>query len=94
MIAYSCENSVIIIKRNSPPKLKQKAVLNLSFRMQNIGRENPSGKSIADLPSPSPSLSPPGSTARLLPATGNEALGTQSAVGHKSSKAAAVFNSD
>lgn len=42
MIAYSCENSLIIIKRNSQHKLKQKAILNLSFRIQNTQREEKS----------------------------------------------------
>lgn len=35
MLAYSCENSLIIIERNSQHKLRQKAILNLSFRIQN-----------------------------------------------------------
>lgn len=41
MIAYSHENSLIIIKRNSQHKLKQKAILSLSFRIQNTQEKKP-----------------------------------------------------
>lgn len=39
MTAYSCKNSLVIIKRNWQHKLRQKAILNLSFRVQTTRRK-------------------------------------------------------
>lgn len=82
MIAYSCENSLIIIKGNSQHKLKQKAILNLSLRIQNTRREE---KSLPGTHCRSPFSSAIchccfSSLCFTYLAEGNEALSTKSAV--------------